>query len=97
MTTYYCVIYKVVRKQTIYLIHRLTVVVRKSVIRDKLCLPVLFFFFSSINSRTGVTSDHHQETLEVFEDTKRLIENLKSKTDRHHNGQKKKDERTSND
>jgi hypothetical protein len=58
------------------------------------CLVFLFF---PTNSRTGVTADHHKEALEEFEGTKRLIEKLKSKTESHYNGQKKKDERTRDD
>lgn len=58
---------------------------------------VLFFLFLSTDIRTGVTSDHHKEALEEFEDTTRVIENIKSKKDRHHHGPQKKGERTSND
>lgn len=35
---------------------------------------------------TGVTSDHHREDLETFEDTQVVIKNFKSKTDMQHNG-----------
>jgi hypothetical protein len=36
-------------------------------------------------------------TLSKFEDTKGVIRSQKSKKDRQHNGQKKKDKRTNND
>ena len=39
----------------------------------------------------------HLQDYEEFEDTKRAIGIRKSKKDRQHNGQKKKDKRTSNE
>ena len=47
--------------------------------------------------KVGCTTTHFGRVPEKFEDTKGVIRIRKSKKDRQHNGQKKKDERTNND
>jgi hypothetical protein len=47
--------------------------------------------------RKKVQKDKQRSTKEEFEDSKGIIRIRKSKNDRQHNGQKKKDKRTNND